>query len=604
MALQNISEHVKNLVNKMTLEEKLGQMTQAEKNSIPPEDVSKYYLGSVLSGGGGTPAPNTPALWREMVESYQEAALNTRLAIPLLYGVDAVHGHNNMRGATIFPHNNAVGMTGESDLARRIGRATALECVATGVRWNFAPAVSIPQDLRWGRSYEGYGQRTETVTEFATAFIEGLKGESWDSPTAVLPSVKHFIADGAATWGSSTRVNREKLDFDRTLAVSDLGEEFVHLIEEGAWMIDQGVSEIDEQTLREIHLPPYQAAIDAGALNIMASFSSWGGKKMHAQEYLLSKVLKDEMGFQGFIVTDWEGINQVDPDFYTAVVTCINAGIDMNMVPYDYTHFIDTLKLAVEKGDVSIDRIDDAVTRILHVKEVLGLFDTPRTDAALLATVGCSEHRALGREVVRKSQVLLKNNDNIVPLQKSESLIVTGIAANDIGYQCGGWTISWMGMPGAITEGTTILESIKTTLTDTAQLHYSANAEFDADVRAPIGIVVLAEEPYAEGMGDKTHLHIPLNDRALVEKTKAHCDKVVVILMSGRPLLITDEIDSWDAFIAAWLPGTEGEGITDVLFGDHDFTGRLSYNWPNNIEQDSYLWEIGAGLSSKLVTVS
>ena len=598
MSQPQLSEQIKALLSKMTLEEKIGQMTQAEKNSIPPEDVKTYALGSVLSGGGGYPTPNTPVSWREMVESYQNAALDTRLGIPLIYGVDAVHGHNNVRSTTIFPHNNAVGMTGNADYARQIGRATAVECVATGVRWNFAPAVSIPQDVRWGRSYEGYGQTTETVTEFTTAFVEGLKGDAWNSPTAVLPSIKHFIADGAATWGSSTRVDRNKLEYDRTLAVSNMGEQFVDLIDEGAWMIDQGVSEIDEETLREIHLPPYISAIKAGALNIMASFSSWGGVKMHAQKYLLSDVLKGELGFEGFIVTDWEGIDQVDPDFYTAVVASINAGIDMNMVPYDYKNFINTLKEAVEKGDVAMSRIDDAVARILNAKEALGLFERHTTDPALLAKVGCQEHRDLARAVVRDSQVLLKN-DSVLPLNKAQDLIVAGQPANDMGYQCGGWTIDWMGKTGDITDGTTILQGIQAQLNDDAQMHYSPTADFDKDTRAAVGIVVVAEEPYAEGMGDKTCLHVAFDQRALIEKTKAHCDKVLVILLSGRPMLITDEIDSWDGFIAAWLPGTEGNGVSDMLFGDHDFKGRLTYNWLKTMKQDKFLWEIGAGLSLK-----
>lgn len=598
MSHPKLSARVQNLLSNMTLEEKIGQMTQAEKNSIPPEDVTTYMLGSVLSGGGGNPRPNTPVMWREMVESYQNAALKTRLGIPLIYGVDAVHGHNNMRGSTIFPHNNAVGMTGHTDYARRIGRATALECVATGVKWNFAPAVSIPQDLRWGRSYEGYGQTTETVSEYATAFIEGLKGEDWSEDTAVLPSVKHFIADGAATWGSSQRVNRENVEFDKTLAVSNLGEEFVALLEEGAWMIDQGVSDIDEQTLRSVHLPPYIKAIEAGALNIMASFSSWGGLKMSAQKYLLTDVLKTELGFEGFIVTDWEAIDQVHEDFYTAVVMCINAGVDMNMVPYDYKRFIATLKEAVSKGDVAMSRIDDAVARILNAKEVMGIFDTHFTNPALLAKVGCQEHRDLARKVVRKSQVLLKN-ESVLPLSKSTDLIVTGAPANDIGYQCGGWTIEWMGKTGPITEGTTILEGIEATLEPSAKIHYSATAEFDATLKAKVGIVVLAEEPYAEGMGDKACLHVAATQRALVAKTKAHCDKLLVILLSGRPLLITDELDSWDAFIAAWLPGSEGHGVSDMLFGDHEFSGRLSYNWLKSMRQDEFLWKIGAGISLK-----
>lgn len=588
-----VSDRIKKLLAEMTLEEKLGQMTQAEKNSIPPEDVKTYMLGSVLSGGGANPVPNTPVLWREMVEAYQKAALETRLGIPLIYGSDAVHGHNNVCHTTIFPHNNAIGMTGDSNLARKVGRATALECVATGVRWNFAPAVSVPQDLRWGRSYEGYGQQTEVVSEFATAFIEGLKGKAWNSETSVLPSVKHFIADGAATWGSSQRIDRAQLEFDKTLAASNLGEEFAHLVEEGAWSIDQGISEIDEEELRRVHLPPYQAAIDAGALNMMASYSSWDGIKMHAQKYLMTDVLKGEMGFDGFIVTDYEAIDQVDDDYYTAIVKCINAGIDMNMVPYDYKRFITTLKDAVDKGDVSMERIDDAVARILNAKEAIGLFDTPLTDPALLAKVGCREHRELAREVVRKSQVLLKNN-NVLPISKDASIVVAGKAANDIGYQCGGWTITWMGGTGNITTGTTILEGINSELG--REVSYSQTADFSQ--KADIGIVVVAEEPYAEGMGDKKCLHLSVGDRALIDKTKESCDKVLVILLSGRPMLVSDEIDSWDALVAGWLPGTEGQGVADVLFGSFDFQGRLSYNWPTSMEQDSFLWNIGDGLSS------
>ncbi len=594
MALKNISERVLSLIKEMTLEEKLGQMTQIEKNSIPPEDVKTYMLGSVLSGGGANPVPNTPVLWREMVESYQKAALDTRLGIPLIYGSDAVHGHNNVCHATIFPHNNALGMTGDSNLARKVGRATALECVATGVRWNFAPAVSVPQDLRWGRSYEGYGQQTEVVSEFATAFIEGLKGTAWDDETSVLPSVKHFIADGAATWGSSQRIDRKALEFDKTLAASNLGEEFAHLVEEGAWSIDQGISEIDEEELRRVHLPPYQAAIDAGALNMMASYSSWDGIKMHAQKYLMTDVLKGEMGFDGFIVTDYEAINQVDADYYKAVVMCINAGIDMNMVPYDYKGFIATLKKAVENNDVTMERIDDAVARILNAKEKLGLFETPLTDPALLAKVGCREHRELAREVVRKSQVLLKNND-VLPISKETTIAVAGKAAHDIGYQCGGWTITWMGAPGNITTGTTLLEGINDALGK--EVNYSETADFSE--RAELGIVVIAEEPYAEGMGDKSSLHISAQDRALIAKTKNNCDKILVLLLSGRPMIVTDEIDSWDAFIASWLPGTEGQGVADVLFGEFDFQGRLSYNWPKTMEQDSFIWNIGDGLNIK-----
>jgi beta-glucosidase len=576
---------IRDLLERMTLREKIGQMTQVEKNSIRPGDIREHCIGSILSGGGGNPEPNTPRAWRAMVSGFIDEALEHRLGIPLLYGVDAVHGHNNVVGATIFPHNIGLGATRDRDLLRRVGRATALEVAATSVRWDFAPAVSIPHDIRWGRTFEGYGQETEVVSELAVAFIEGLHGAGLGEPTSVLPSVKHYLADGATVWGSSRRIDRNagvEAD-DRTLANANVDRHFARLLEAGAWQLDQGSSEIDEQTLRRVHLPPYRAAIDSGALNVMASYSSWGGLKMHEHRYLLTDILKRELGFEGFIVTDWEAIDQIGSDFHTCVVRSINAGIDMVMVPFGYERFIETLERAVRQGDVPVSRIDDAVTRILYVKERLGLFEHPHTDPALLERVGSPEHRALAREAVRKSAVLLKN-DAVLPLPKEiGSLLVAGSGADDIGLQCGGWTISWMGGRGPTTVGTTILEGIRAVAARNTVVHYNADGYLGG--RADAGVVVLSEEPYAEGMGDRADLRLTAEDRELLARVRRQCDRLVVILLSGRPLIVTDELDQWDAFVAAWLPGTEADGIADLLFGRYPFTGKLSFAWPRSMDQ-------------------
>ena len=577
-----LSERLDDLLDRMTLAEKIGQMTQVEKNSVKTGAITEMGISSILSGGGGYPEPNTPKNWRKMVDGFQEEALQSRLGIPMIYGVDAVHGHNNVVGATIFPHNIGLGATDDPDLVTKIAEATAVELKATGVRWNFAPAVSYPLDIRWGRSYEGYSQNPEEIRQMSTAYVKGLLGS--DMETSVLPSVKHFIADGAASWGTSTRIPTGDLaliESDPTLANAKVGEWMMHYLKLGAWKIDQGVSNIDEETLRRDHLPPYLSAMAAGAKNIMVSYSSWGGFKMHAHKYLLTDVLKDECGFDGFLVTDWEAIDQIDPDFYTSVVESINAGIDMVMVPFDYMRFITMLNDAVQKGAVLIARVDDAVRRILQVKLEMGLFEEPYCDTPL-EMVGHADHRKLAREAVRKSLTLLKNEAALPVSKDEERILVAGAAADDIGFQCGGWTIDWMGRPGAITSGTTILEGIKEQVGETA-VSYSAKGEFDE--RAPVAIVALAEDPYAEGMGDREDLHLSADHIALLERVRSQCDKMVVILMSGRPLIITDQLPLMDAFVAAWLPGTEGNGVTDVLFGDYPFSGKLKYCWPISMEQ-------------------
>jgi beta-glucosidase len=359
------SSRIEDLLARMTLAEKIGQMTLVEKNSINPEDVTANDIGAVLSGGGGSPSKNSPEAWVEMVGGYQEAALQSRLGIPLLYGVDAVHGHNNVKGAAIFPHNIGLGATQNPELLEQIGRATAVEVTATGIDWNYAPAVTVPQDIRWGRTYEGYSEDTELVSVLGAAYLEGLQGGDLSDPQTVLATPKHFVGDGGTTWGSSNT---------------------------GDYQIDQGDTQIDEATLRAVHLPPYQAAIEAGAQSIMVSFSSWNGTKMHAQQYLLTAVLKGELGFAGFLVSDWEAVDQINPnDYYDSVVTAINAGIDMNMVPHNYERFVSTLTHAVEKGDVSQERIDDAVRRILTVKFALGLFERPLPNPDHLTQVGAAQ---------------------------------------------------------------------------------------------------------------------------------------------------------------------------------------------------------------------
>jgi beta-glucosidase len=553
----------------MTLEEKAGQMTLVEKNSIAPADVAALSIGGVLSGAGGSPRPNTPEAWAEMVRGFEEAALQARLAIPLLYGADAVHGHSNVRGAVVFPHNIGLGAGRDPDLVERVARATAEELVATGIYWNYAPTVAVPQDIRWGRTYEGFGENTGLVSQLGAAAIRGLQqstaeGSGLGSPAAVLATPKHFAGDGGTAWGTSEFFLQQQ------------------------YMLDQGTTPADEATLRAVHLPPYVEAIKAGARCIMVSFSSWGGLKMHAQQYLLSGVLKGEFGFRGFLVSDWGAVHLVSDDPYTAIVTSINAGLDMVMVPYDYEAFIRELIRAIRSGDIGIERVDDAVRRILTVKFEVGLFERPFGDDSRLAQVGCAEHRQLAREAVSKSLVLLKNEAGALPLSVDTPLIyVAGRAADDIGIQCGGWTVEWLGQPGPITPGTTILQAIRAACSPTAAVAYDPLGEFVGRAgRAAAGIAVVGELlPYAEGIGDRADLSLSAEDRAVIRALRGRCERLVVILISGRPLVVSDWVDQVDALVAAWLPGTEGQGVADVLFGDAPFTGRLPYTWPRSMDQ-------------------
>jgi beta-glucosidase len=540
------------LLARMTLDEKIGQMTQVEWRDLASfEDVATYALGSIISGGGATPGTNTPAGWADMVDALQRAALSSRLGIPILYGVDAVHGHGNLRGATVFPHNIGLGATRDPRLVAEIARATAEELAATGVLWNFAPSVAVARDDRWGRTYESFGEVPEIAASFST-YVTGLQGTALGAaPASVLATAKHWIADGGTEGG-----------------------------------VEGGDARIDDAQLRAIHLPPFLAAIRAGVGSIMIAHSSVNGVPMHASTRLVADVLKGELGFGGIVVSDWAGTGDVSSDYPTAVRSLVNAGIDMVMVPHDYRTFIATLRGEVTAGRVPLSRIDDAVTRILTKKLELGLFERPFADRTLMATVGSAGHRDLARRAVRESLVLLKNEGGLLPLARStRRIFVAGKSADDLGNQAGGWTIEWQGASGDIIPGTTILRAIRDTVGPGTQVTYARDAS-TIDPTQDVAIVVVGETPYAEWIGDRTDaLGLDEEDLATLAAVKRSGVPTVVILVSGRPLVVTDQLAGWRAFVAAWLPGSEGQGVADVLFGDFAPTGTLPVSWPRSASQ-------------------
>lgn len=568
-------KRARTILDQMTLAEKAGQITLVERGSISPDDVARFAVGSVLSGGGGNPTPNNPAGWASMVNAYLEAGTRSRLGVPVLYGVDAVHGHSNVVGATIFPHNVGLGASRDVDLVRRVYRATAKETAATGVRWTFAPTVAVSIDPRWGRSYESFGDDPDLVSRLGNAAVQGLQGDSLDAPDSVLACLKHYVGDGGTDWETASRT--EWTDW-----WNGWGSE---------WSIDQGDARIDEETLRSTHLLPYVSGVAAGSLSVMVSYSSWNGEKLHAHRRLITDVLKGEIGFQGFVVSDWMGIDQLDPDPYRCVVASLNAGLDMIMVPIAFERFISDAVQAVESGDVSQDRIDDAALRVLTVKAALGLF---AGDAAPLPTdlVGCPPHRELAREAAASSIVLLEHRSGTLPLT-AERLLVAGPAADDLGMQCGGWTIEWQGGVGPTTEGTTILEGLRENLPG-ADIQYDREAKFPAGgSSAAVGIAVIGEQPYAEGPGDRADLVPSRQDMAIVERVRARVERLILVVVSGRPLVLDELIPHCDAIVAAWLPGSEGGGVADVLTGRRPFTGRLPRPWPANslaVEDPSGQW--------------
>ncbi|MEV6960830.1 glycoside hydrolase family 3 N-terminal domain-containing protein [Streptomyces sp. NPDC051207] len=562
-----VKKRVADLVSRLSLEEKAGQMTQAERGALTaPGDIAAYALGSLLSGGGSTPSPNTPGAWAKMIDGYQLRAQATRFQIPLIYGVDAVHGHNNLVGATIMPHNIGIGATRDPGLARRTAEVTAAEVRATGVPWDFAPCLCVTRDERWGRSYEAFGEDPALVESMETV-IQGLQGRAdgrdLDRADKVLATAKHFVGDGGTDFGSSTT---------------------------GTYTIDQGVTKVTRQELEAVHLAPYDDAVKRGVGTVMPSYSSLdlvgdgrGPVKMHARADMLNGVLKDRMGFEGFVVSDWQAIDQIPGDYASDVRTSVNAGLDMIMVPYAYRDFRGTLVDEVRAGRVSERRIDDAVARILTQKFRLGLFEKPYADTSGAARIGSAGHRAVAREAVAESQVLLKNEAGLLPLKKNQKVYVAGSNADDIGNQSGGWTVTWQGSSGDITPGTTVLEALRKHSPD---LTWSKDASA-APAGHDVGVVVVGETPYAEGAGDVGNGHdLELSDadQAAVD-TVCGAMKCVVLVVSGRPQLLGGRLGDIDALVASWLPGTEGDGVADVLYGRRPFTGQLPVTWPKSQAQ-------------------
>ncbi|KAK0601415.1 hypothetical protein LWI29_024072 [Acer saccharum] len=591
---QPLNVRIKDLMSRMTLEEKVGQMTQIDRTVASAKVMKKYFIGSVLSGGGSVPAPKASAeTWIDMVNDFQNGSLSTRLGIPMIYGIDAVHGHNNVYKATIFPHNVGLGATRDPELVKRIGAATALEVRATGIPYVFAPCIAVCRDPRWGRCYESYSE-DHKIVQAMTEIVPGLQGDIpagsrkgvpfVSGKTKVAACAKHFVGDGGTTEG-----------------------------------INENNTVIDRHGLLSIHMPAYYNSIIKGVSTIMVSFSSWNGIKMHANRDLVTGFLKNTLRFRGFVISDWEGIDRITTpphaNYSYSIESGIKAGIDMIMVPMNYTEFIDGLTSQVKKNIIPMSRIDDAVKRILRVKFSMGLFEDPLADKSLVDQIGSQEHRELAREAVRKSLVLLKNGESadepLLPLpKKSSKILVAGSHADNLGYQCGGWTIEWQGLSGNnLTSGTTILTAIKNTVDPQTEVVYVENPDsnYVKSNNFSYAIVVVGEHPYAETFGDSLNLTIPEPGPSTIYNV-CGAVKCVVVVISGRPVVMQPYIPLMDALVAAWLPGSEGQGVADVLFGDYGFTGKLSRTWfktvdqlPMNVGDPHYdpLFPFGFGLTTK-----
>lgn len=564
-----VEARISALIEKMTVEQKVGQMVQPEIQEISFSEVKKYHIGSVLNGGGSFPDDDKYAAvedWLEMADGYYKASTDTSnggTGIPVIWGTDAVHGHNNVIGATLFPHNIGLGAANDPQLMRKIGEVTAREVAVTGIDWVFAPTVAVVKDSRWGRSYEGYSDDAAIVRSYAGEIVTGLQGagdELRSNDQKVISTAKHFIGDGGTHAGE-----------------------------------DQGNTILPIEKLIEEHGQGYISAIDAGVQTVMASFNSWNGEKLHGQKYLLTDVLKGQMGFDGFVVGDWNGHGQVDGCDDEQCAKAIIAGVDMIMVPQSWLPFLQNTIAQVKAGEIPMERIDDAVRRILRVKIRSGLFDKGAPSSRELAgkaeLIGSAEHRAVAREAVRKSLVLLKNKNQLLPLKGGQHIVVAGDGADNIGKQNGGWTLTWQGtenensdFPGATSIYTGLKQAVSA-IGGTTELSVDGNYAKKPDV----AVVVFGEEPYAEGVGDVKSL-IYRNgiktDLALLKSFKEQNIPVVAVLLTGRPLWLNAEINNSDAFVVAWLPGSEGAGVADVLVADsngkprYDFTGRLSFDWP------------------------
>ncbi len=631
-------ERVADLLARMTTAEKIGQMTQAERADVTadPTLITQYGLGSVLSGGGSVPADNTPQGWADMVDEFQRAALGTRLGIPLLYGVDAVHGHANLQGATVFPHNIGLGATRNARLVERIAHVTAAETRATGPQWSFSPCVCVARDDRWGRTYESFGEHPALATRLGAAAVRGLQGRpgDLDRPDRVLATAKHYAGDGLTTFGTG----------------------------EGDYTIDQGIAEVSREEFDALALAPYRRLVGGrGAVgSVMPSFSSvdWtedglgNPVKMHANADLVTGVLKEELGFEGLVISDWRGLHQIPGDLRTQIATSVNAGVDMFMEPASGTdpawrEFIATLTGLVADGTVTQARIDDAVSRILAAKFELGLFEHPFTDRRNLDEIGSPAHRALARRAVSESQVLLRNRHRTLPLaaghrakgshqagdrahrkagraQARRPVYVAGSNADNIGNQAGGWTLTWQGGSTNVIPGDTVLDGIRDATRRRVVFSETAATRVP---RGADGVVVVGETPYAEGFGDvggprwgfdpgdngvlrpAQTMELSAADQAAVRTVCARARTCTVVVVSGRPMaLAPDLLRGVDALVASWLPGSEGAGVSDVLFGRRPFTGRLPVTWPRTVDQEPInvgdadydpLYRFGFGLSTR-----
>lgn len=565
----DVEARIDDILPKLSLEQKVGQVIQADSGSVSPADVKTYRLGSVLSGGNSAvngQAYATAEDWLADADAYFEASVDAdgvEIAVPVIWGIDAVHGHNNVVGGTLFPHNIALGATDDPDLVRRIGEAVAIELRATGHDWTFAPTLAVPQDDRWGRTYEGFSEDPAVVARYAAAIVEGLQGAPGDEDflrgAHVIATAKHFVGDGGTDGGR-----------------------------------DQGDARISEATMRDVHAAGYPPALEAGVRSVMASFSSWNGRKVHGRHDLLTGVLKDRMGFSGFVVGDWNAHGQIPGCSNESCAQAINAGVDMFMAPDSWRGLYDATLAQARSGEISMSRLDDAVRRILRVKIAAGLFDAPKPSERAYADpalVGADAHRALAREAVRKSLVLLKNNGGLLPLPADGRILVAGDGADDVAKQAGGWTLTWQGggldrdlFPNA----ETVFEAIdKATAAAGGEAVLSVDGAYDETPDA--AIVVFGENPYAEFQGDVPHLSYGArrpDDAAILRKLSADGVPTVGVFLTGRALWTNPEINAADAFVVAWLPGGEGGGVADVLLAGpdgearHDFVGRLPYSWP------------------------
>lgn len=563
---------VSSLVSKMTLEQKAAQMMQGAVYSITDDQMKSNCYGSVLSTGGGF--SNTAAGWKSRILDYQKAAMASPFPIPFLYGNDAVHGHNTVYGTVIFPHNIGIGAANDPDLTYKMGEAVAEEMKLTGVLWNFAPVVAVAEDPRWGRTYESYSTNVDIVTSLSTAFAKGQLAHG------VMPTAKHFIGDGTVVYGTG---------------------------EEGK-LIDRGDAKLSDAKLNEL-LKPYISLMNAGVKTIMASHSSVNGIKMHQSKELLTDKLKGELKFDGFLVSDWESIEHIEGANLTEkVIAAVNAGIDMLMQPTNYSDCAAIIVQAVKDGKIPQSRVDDAVSRILKVKIEMGLFDDPMQEkiTAAIKELGSADYRSLARQLVEKSLVLVKNQNNVLPLKKGAKVYVVGPTANNVGVQCGGWTVDWAGKEDAngqrITQGTTILEGLKAIAKD-----YNLTLITDPSEakNADVTLLCLGEKPYAEWEGDTEDLSIVGKlalggNKAAIETAKQLGKPTATLVVAGREVLLGDYLNSWDSVVMCYLPGSEGEGVANVLAGKTGFSGKLSMPWyktTKGIGTEDVLFKQGYGLT-------